>query len=78
MKTYTTEQITRYLTLKKGKYKIKMIIDEDNRIRIKNYQDDKTFLFENFYSEKTLDKWERVLKLMLEAVKIARSKLPVK
>jgi len=78
MKTYTTEQITRYLTLKKGEYKIKMIIDEDNRIRIKNYQDDKTFLFENFYSEKTLDKWERVLKLMLEAVKIARSKLPVK
>ena len=58
-------------TLDDGKYKIKIIISK-NKIKLLNINEELEFVFENRPTKKTLDKWEAVLRLMLEAVKEAR------
>jgi hypothetical protein len=70
-----TEQTITYTVLEEGDYKIKMVIADNENIRIETYKGDHNFIFDNFYTEETLDKWEGVLSLMKKAVKLARKKI---
>jgi len=78
MKTHITKQVITNYTIKNGKYLIGMTIDkftnEYGLLKIKPYLSN-DFLFQNKLTENTLDKWETVAKLILEAIKVARKEL---
>lgn len=73
----TTEQVIRHYTLKEGDYSISMTTADNDHLRIETHKGKKEFVFENLYCEDNLDKWEKVLKLMSKAVKLARLMLDV-
>jgi mevalonate pyrophosphate decarboxylase len=69
------EKIVRDYILGEKDCKIRMTLIDNDFIEIKTYNERDEFVFNNEYTENTLDKWDRVLSLMKEAVKIARKKL---
>ncbi len=62
-------------TLSEGDYDIKMVNNSCGRIELQNYLGRNSFVFQDTYNDATLTRWEKVLKLMLAAVKIAKKEL---
>jgi len=75
VKTKITEQVIRHLRFSKEDHRIRLIIADNDALRIETYKGNHEFIFDNRYTEETLDKWESVLKLMIDAVKLARKRI---
>lgn len=74
MKTKITEQAIRHYTIsdKDENYSIQMTIADNDSIRLKTYKGNREFIFDNSFTEETLDKWKAIGNLFIEAVKLAR------
>lgn len=80
MKTKITQQTIRYYSISNQDetFFIQMTIGDNDSIRLKTHRGNKEFVFDNAYTEETLDKWEAIGKLFIEAMKLARKTLKVK